>query len=137
MKLKFKLRLAKKIRNELTFSKCFSYKKLPNIKLIINNYVPNIELSTIINFAKGSLPNKKCHKLWKKSIRGGRGVSAKIKIVYISNVDKLWLRGGGSEFFRFFPNLNNWNMTLIFMIYRTDIGEIYATFGSYIACIYE
>ena len=35
---------------------------------------------------KGSHPNMKCHKLWKKSIRGG-GVKAKIKIVYISNVD--------------------------------------------------
>ena len=34
---------------------------------------------------------KKCPKLWKKSIRG---VSGKIKIVYISNVDYLWLRGG-------------------------------------------
>ena len=34
---------------------------------------------------KGSLPNKKCHKSWKKSMRGG--VKAKIKIVYISNKD--------------------------------------------------
>ena len=32
---------------------------------------------------KGSLSNKKCHKLWKKSKRGV-GVSGKIKIVYIS-----------------------------------------------------
>ena len=38
------------------------------------------------NIAKGSLPNMKCHKLWKKSKKGGR-VSAKIKIVYISNED--------------------------------------------------
>ena len=31
--------------------------------------------------------------------------------------------------FTFFLNSNNRNMTLIFMIYWTDIGEIYATFG--------
>ena len=42
---------------------------------------------------------------------------------------------GGSEFFTFFPNSNNRNMTMIFMIYGTDIGEIYATFGSYMAFI--
>ena len=39
-------------------------------------------------------------------------------------------------FFTFFPNSNNRNMTLIFMIYGTDIGEIYATFGSYMAYIW-
>ena len=42
---------------------------------------------------------------------------------------------GRTEFFTFFPNSNNRNMTLIFMIYGTDIGEIYATFGSYMAYI--
>ena len=81
------------------------------------------------------------------SIKNGQGQNQK---VYISNVDSLWLRGG-SEFFRFFPNSNNWNMTflacllpslnacclpacllpsLILMIYETAIGEIYATFGT-------
>ena len=49
------------------------------------------------------------------------------------NVDYFDLRGGGSEFFTFFPNSNNRNMTLTFMIYGTDIGEIYATFGTYMA----
>ena len=44
-------------------------------------------------------------------------------------------RGGGSEFFTFFPNSNNRNMTLTFMIYGTDIGEIYGTFGTYMAYI--
>ena len=34
-----------------------------------------------------------------------------------------------TEFFTFFPNSNNRNMTLTFKIYGTDIGEIYATFG--------
>ena len=69
-----------------------------------------------------------------KSPRGG-GVSAKIKIVYISNVDSLWLRGG-LIFFRFFQNSNNWNMTLILMIYETDIDEIYAILGTYMAYIW-
>ena len=44
-------------------------------------------------------------------------------------------RGGGSGFFTFFPNSNNRNMTLTFMIYGTDIGEIYGTFGTYMAYI--
>ena len=70
----------------------------------------------------------KCHKLGKKSIRGG-GVKSKIKIVYISNVDYFDWRGG-SEFFTFFPNSNNRNMTLTFMIYGTDIGEIYGKLPS-------
>ena len=34
-----------------------------------------------------------------------------------------------------FPNSKNRNMTLTFMIYGTDIGEIYATFGTYMAFI--
>ena len=38
-------------------------------------------------------------------------------------------------FFTFFPNSNNRNMTLTFMIYGTDIGEIYGTFGTYMAYI--
>ena len=42
---------------------------------------------------------------------------------------------GRTEFFTFFPNSNNRNMTLIFMIYWTDIGEIYATFGTFMAYI--
>ena len=45
------------------------------------------------------------------------------------------VRRGGSEFFTFFPNSNNRNMTLTFMIYGTDIGEIYGTFGTYMAYI--
>ena len=65
--------------------------------------------------------------------KGGRGVKAKINIVYISNVDNFDWRGEGSEFSTFFPNSNNRNMTLTFMIYWTDIGKIYATFGKYIA----
>ena len=46
-----------------------------------------------------------------KSPKGGGGVGAKIKIIYISNVDSLWLREGPE--------------------YETDIGEIYAIFGLY------
>ena len=56
--------------------------------------------------------------------------SAKIKKIYISNVDFF-----EAEFFTFFPNSNKRNMTLIFMIYGTDIGEIYATFGTYMTYI--
>ena len=41
----------------------------------------------------------------------------------------------GVWIFRFIPNSNNWNTTLIFMIYGTDIGEINATFGTYMAYI--
>ena len=81
--------------------------------------------------AEESNPNQKCHKLWKKS-KGG-GVIAKIKkstFQMLTNID--W-EGGVAEFFRFFTNSNNWNMTLIFMIYGTDIGDIYATFGTYMA----
>ena len=50
-----------------------------------------------------------------------------------SFVDYDWR--GGSEYFTFFPNSNNRNMTLTFMIYGTDIGEIYGTFGTYMAYI--
>ena len=46
-----------------------------------------------------------------------------------------WLEGV-SEFFTFFPNSYNRNMTLTFMIYGTDIGEIYGTFGTYMAYIW-
>ena len=42
----------------------------------------------------------KCHKLWEKSIKGG-GVKAKIKIVYISNVEHGILKSFG-----FFINRN-------------------------------
>ena len=42
-----------------------------------------------------------------EKVQMGGGVGAKIKKVYISNVD-----------------------SLIFMIYGTNIGEIYATFGT-------
>ena len=49
------------------------------------------QLTTVPVLAKGSLPNKKCHKLWKKS--------------------------------------------MTFMIYGTDIGEIYGTFRTYMAYI--
>ena len=51
------------------------------------------------------------------------------------NITNCGKKGGGSEFFTFCPNSNNRNMALIFMIYGTDIGEIYATFGSYMAYI--
>ena len=43
-----------------------------------------------------------------ENVHKGGGVKAKIKIVYISNVDFDWWY---FEFFRFFPNSNNWNMT--------------------------
>ena len=62
------------------------------------------------------------------------GEPSKLKMSQI--VKKKSKRGGGGvEFFTFFPNSNNRNMTLIFMIYGTDIGEIYATFGTYMAYI--
>ena len=80
------------------------------------------------------MPKRKCPKLWKKSIRGG-GVKSKIKKVYISNVDYFDWRGGGSEFFTVFSNSNDRNMTLIFITYGTDIGEIYGTYGTYMAYI--
>ena len=50
-------------------------------------------------------------------------------------VEKVQNGGGGPKFFTFFPNSNNKNMTLIFMIYGTDIGEIHATFDTYMAYI--
>ena len=48
-------------------------------------------------------------------------------------------KGGGSKAkskqftFQMQTTLTNRNMTLTFMIYGTDIGEIYATFGTYMA----
>ena len=65
---------------------------------------------------KGRVQNKKCPKLWKKSKR--RGVSAKIKKVYISNVDSLCLN------FSDFSELKYWNITLIFSCEATlDITQ--------------
>ena len=64
-----------------------------------------------------------------KSPKGGGGQRQNQKSLNFKC--RLTLTEGGSEFFRFFPNSNNWNMTLIFMIYGTDIGEIYATYGIY------
>ena len=43
--------------------------------------------------------------------------------------------GGGSDFFNFFPNSNNMKYDLDFMVYGTDIGKIYATFGADMAYI--
>ena len=70
-----------------------------------------------------------------EKVHKGWGGQIQIKKVYISNVDYFDWRERGSEFFTFFPNSNNRNITLIFMIYGTDIGEIYATFGSYVAYV--
>ena len=69
-----------------------------------------------------------------KVYKGGEGQIQNQKSLHFK-CRLFWLRGG-SEFFRFFPNSNNWNMTLSFMIYGTDIGEIYATFGTYMAYIW-
>ena len=64
--------------------------------------------------------------------KGGGGVNAKIKIVYILNVDYFdW--GEGVWIFRFFPKSSKWYMALNSIIYVTDIGEMYATFGTYMA----
>ena len=48
----------------------------------------------------------------------------------------MWKKSAPKSVFSFFPNSNNWNMALAFMIYDTDIGEIYATFGTYMAYIW-
>ena len=100
---------------------------------------------------KGTVQNKKYHNLWKKSKKGeGSGSGPKYKKVYISNVDSLWLRGGGLNFSDFsqipkteiWPSLNACCLpayllpSLILMIYETAIGEIYATFGTYMAYIW-
>ena len=66
---------------------------------------------------KGTVQNKKYHNLWKKSKRGGRGQGQNQKSLHFKC--RLTLTEGGSKFFRFFPNLNNWNMTFIFMIYQS------------------
>ena len=66
--------------------------------------------------------------------KGGGGANPKSKKSTFQMQTTL-TRGGGSEFFTFFPNSNNRNMTLTFMIYGTDIGEIYGTFGTYMAYI--
>ena len=91
---------------------------------------------------KGTVQNRKYHNLWKKSKKGeGSGSGPKYKKVYISNVDSLWLRGGGLNFSDFsqiqkteiWPSLNACCLpayllpSLILMIYETAIGEIYAT----------
>ena len=56
------------------------------------------------------------------------GGSAKIKNLTLTEV-------GGGGIFRFFPYLDNWNMTLIFMIDGTDNGEICETFGTFLIII--
>ena len=54
------------------------------------------------DFSKGSNPKRKCHKLWKKSIRGVGGQSQNQNSLHFK-CRLLWLEGGGSEFFTFFP----------------------------------
>ena len=50
---------------------------------------------------KGSIRKKKCHKLWKKSRRGGGSNPKSKKSTF--QMQTTLTRGGGSEFFTFFP----------------------------------
>ena len=78
---------------------------------------------------------KKCHKLWKKSTRGEGQRQNQNSLHFKCRLTNFDLMGGGPEFFTFFPNSINRNITLIFMT-GTVIGEIFATFGSYIYDLY-
>ena len=65
---------------------------------------------------KGSLPNKKCHKLWKKSIRGVGGQSQNQNSLHFK-CRLLWLEGG-VWIFHIFPNLNYFAIILQFCLYK-------------------
>ena len=97
------------------------------------------ELVWWLLFRKAGLANTETLKLFS-------GRMWKHKWAGLANTETLKLFSGRmwSEFFRFFPNSNNWNMTFLacllpslsLIIYETAIGEIYATFSTYMAYIW-
>ena len=104
------------------------------LEQLANTFKVTITLKEGVNNhqnTKGRVQNKKCPKLWKKSKRGG--VSAKIKKVYISNVDSLWLRVGGGLNFSYFSKIKIteiwpwflWYMGLILVRYMQHLVHIW------------
>ena len=118
-----------------------------------NNIFGNFKkLKNLVNSIREAVKTKNVPNCG-KTPKGGGQRQNQISLHFKTHFD--W--GGGSKFFRFFPNSNNWNMTflacllpslnacclpacllpsLILMIYETAIGEIYATFGTYMAYIW-